>query len=343
MPPNILGRIFLITLGIILTCAPFFVIFLGDLLPIPAASFLYRIGTSWLIIFLYLLLIFILFDIVRITHWFPIEKYIYSNWLALGVLIVALGTIIILGYFNYLQKEKVELSVIVHKKTENTNALKIIAISDLHLGYGIAKQEFETWVNLINEEKPDLILIAGDIIDNSVRPLYEKEIADVFKKMKARYGIYTVLGNHEYIADVSKSIEFLEHSGICLLRDSAVLVADDFYIIGRDDRMNPNRNSLDALLMQVDKSKPIILLDHQPFNLEQAEENGIDLQISGHTHHGQVFPLSLITKGIYEKSHGYLKKGNTHIYVTSGLGIWGGKFRIGTRSEYVVIELLFEN
>jgi len=343
MPPNTFGRILLIVFGIILTCAPFLVIFLGEALSLPVASFLYKTGTSWLIIFLYLLLIFLLFDAVRMTHWFPMEKYIYNNWLTLSILIVALGTITIWGYFNYLQKEKVELSIVVHKKTENIDTLKIIAISDLHLGYSIGKREFENWVNLINKEQPDLILIAGDIIDNSVRPLYEKELADVFKKMKARYGIYAVLGNHEYIADVSKSIEFLEHSGVRLLRDSAVLIEDEFYIIGRDDRMNENRNTLETLMMPVDQSKPIILLDHQPFNLEKAEENGIDLQISGHTHDGQIFPLSLITKWIYEKSHGYLKKGNTHIYVTSGLGIWGGKFRIGTRSEYVVIKLLLEN
>jgi predicted MPP superfamily phosphohydrolase len=83
----------------------------------------------------------------------------------------------------------------------------------------------------------------------------------------------------------------------------------------------------------------IILLDHQPYHLEEAEQNGVDLQLSGHTHRGQIFPINLVTDRVYEKSHGYLRKGNSHIYVTSGIGLWGGKFRIGTQSEYLVMEM----
>ena len=149
------------------------------------------------------------------------------------------------------------------------------------------------------------------------------------------------LGNHEYIFDVSKSINFLNEAGITLLRDSVATVNDDFYIVGRDDMSNPNRKTIARLTESLDKSKPIIMLDHQPYNLDEVEKNGIDLQISGHTHNGQIWPISLITKLIFEKSHGYIKKGNSHIYVSSGIGLWGGKFRIGTNSEYTVIKASF--
>lgn len=128
-------------------------------------------------------------------------------------------------------------------------------------------------------------------------------------------------------------------ANIKLLRDKTVLIDSLFYIVGRDDKTNPHRKNLDQLMTGVDKTKPVFLLDHQPYNLEEAEQNGVDFQFSGHTHRGQVWPISLITDAIYEDSYGSLKKGGTNIYVSSGIGIWGGKFRIGTQSEYVVITL----
>jgi predicted MPP superfamily phosphohydrolase len=151
--------------------------------------------------------------------------------------------------------------------------------------------------------------------------------------------VYASPGNHEYIAGISKSLAFLKEAGVTVLRDSVALINNAVYVAGRDDRTNAARKSVKELTDTLDKSKLLILLDHQPYQLEQAEKNGIDLQISGHTHHGQIIPLSWITEMIYEKAHGYLKKGDSHIYVSSGLGLWGGKFRIGTRSEYVVIDL----
>ncbi|KAA6307172.1 hypothetical protein EZS27_041161, partial [termite gut metagenome] len=180
------------------------------------------------------------------------------------------------------------------------------------------------WIKLINKENPDIVLIAGDAIDNSVRPLYERGIAESFKQINTKYGIYASPGNHEYITGISSSLAFLKEAGITVLRDSVAFINDTFYIVGRDDRANNARKSLEELTDTLDKSKLLILLDHQPYNLEQAERNGIDLQISGHTHYGQIFPISLITEMMYEKAHGYLKKGDSHIYVSSGLGLWGG-------------------
>ncbi|MFZ4725789.1 MAG: metallophosphoesterase, partial [Paludibacter sp.] len=114
-----------------------------------------------------------------------------------------------------------------------------------------------------------------------------------------------------------------------------------FYIVGRDDKSNLNRKKLSEIVTGLDKKLPFILMDHQPYHLEEAEQNDIDFQISGHTHNGQFFPGNLFVKKMYELGYGYLKKGNTHYYVSSGLGLWGPQYRIGTESELVVINLKY--
>ena len=187
---------------------------------------------------------------------------------------------------------------------------------------------------MINEEQPDLILIAGDIIDGSMRPIIEEHMAEEFRRLKAP--VYACLGNHEYYSGDSAAVRFYQEAGIYLLRDSVALV-DDIAIIGRDDRSNVGRKSVKELMGDtILNSRFSILLDHQPFHLDRTAAAGVDFQFSGHTHYGQVWPISWITRSIYECAYGECKVGNTRFYVSSGMGIWGGKFRIGTRSEYVV-------
>jgi hypothetical protein len=163
------------------------------------------------------------------------------------------------------------------------------------------------------------------------------------KQIKATLGVYAINGNHEYYSERPNSTsEFLQNKcGITVLRDSVALINNSLYVVGRDDRTNSKRNSLAEVMAGLDHTKPIILLDHQPFHLEEAEQNGVDIQISGHTHDGQIFPGNLIVKKMYEIGSGYKKKGNTHYYVSSGLGLWGPQYRIGTQSEIGVITLKF--
>lgn len=268
-----------------------------------------------------------------------LTRFTKENWVGLAFMVGFIFLLMICGYMKYTWKVRVELPIALEKPIANRDSLRIVAISDLHLGYGIGKNEFESWVEKINKENPDIVLIAGDIVDSSVRPLDDQNIAESFKKIKAPLGIYSCVGNHEFLSDLRKSSDFIKRSGVKLLRDEAILVDSSFYIVGRDDKSNKRRKQLNTIVDSLDKSKPIVLLDHQPFHLEEAEKNNIDLQLSGHTHKGQVWPISMMTNAMYEIDHGYLKKGNTHIYVSSGIGIWGGKFRIGTQSEYVVITL----
>jgi predicted MPP superfamily phosphohydrolase len=339
LPVGVIGKVLLVALGVAMLLSFVLAQVIGNNLPLPVTAIMYRVGASWFFIFIYLLILFLLLELIRVTGLFPVTRFMYKSWYGFGTFAGVLTVVLTWGYIVYLNKARVTLPLTVNKEMSMQHPLKIVAISDLHLGYGIGKKEFDSWVKLINKETPDMVLIVGDAIDNSVRPLYEQGIAESFKQINAKYGVYASVGNHEYIAGISKSIAFLKKAGVTVLRDSVALVNNTFYIVGRDDRTNTARKSVKELTDTLDKSKILILLDHQPYQLEQAEKNGIDLQLSGHTHHGQIIPLSWITEMIYEKAYGYLKKGDSHIYITSGLGLWGGKFRIGTRSEYVVIYL----
>jgi predicted MPP superfamily phosphohydrolase len=341
MIPHPAGRAIMLVLGTVALLSPILNLLIGDYLPQSVASFMHRTGFSWIIIFLYLLLVIAFVDIVRLTHLFPVDRIFSGSWLGFTAVSSLIVLCLTVGYYNYRNKKKVELSLNVAKEGGAVDSLKIVAISDLHLGYGIGKKEFESWLPLINDEDPDIVLIAGDLVDSNTHPLFECNFAESVKKIRAKYGVYAVLGNHEYIGNAAKSADFLRLAGIKLLQDSVALIAGSFYLVGRDDRSNPERKSVEELIAAADKTKPLIMLDHQPIKLEEAAGNHIDLQLSGHTHNGQVWPLSWIVNSLFEHAYGYLKKGDTHIYVTSGLGIWGGKFRIGSRSEYVVIRLNF--
>lgn len=342
MPSSQIGKICLVAFAIIVIGSLIVTFLWGESLPIMLTTITYKIGTSWLFIFIYVFLVNLIGTLIRLTHLVPIDKmnhYTRDNWLVFLLVFAFIFLLMLCGYLKYRTKDRVELPISIEKNMCENKPLRIVAISDLHLGYNIGADELQEWIGLINAENPDIVLIAGDIIDSSLRPVNNANLAKYFKEVKSKYGIYSILGNHEYLSGVSGSEKFFKEAGINLLKDQSVLIDSCFYIVGRDDKSNPSRKPLEELTINLDKSKPIILLDHQPYNLEEAEANGIDLQFSGHTHRGQVWPISLITDYIYEDSYGYLKKGNTNVYVSSGIGLWGGKFRIGTQSEYVVIEM----
>jgi Predicted phosphohydrolases len=184
--------------------------------------------------------------------------------------------------------------------------------------------------------------LAGDVSDRSIIPVMNQHMDEEFRQIKAKYGVFAINGNHEHFSETpNATANYLKKAGINVLIDEVALVDSSFYIIGREDHIVRNRKPLDQLVKGLDPSKPRILLDHQPFHLYDAENNGIDLQISGHTHNGQFFPGNLIVKRMYEMGHGYLKRGKTHYYVSSGLGIWGPQYRIGTQSELVVVNLKY--
>lgn len=304
-----------------------------DRMPMGLASAAYDVSTSWLIVFLYLLLAFVVLDLGRLIHLVP-KQWLHGNAWTAGTITVVIAAALIAGNIHYHNKVRQPLSLHTHKAL--SKPVRVVMVSDLHLGYHNRKAEFGRWVNLINAEHPDLILVAGDIIDGYVRPLLDEDMAANFHHFQAP--VVACLGNHEYITGLDRSLDFYRRAGITLLRDSSLTVGD-LLIVGRDDRSNQHRMSTQQLLADADRTKFIILLDHQPYHLDESQRCGVDFQFSGHTHEGQIWPISLIVHAMYENAWGFSQKGDTRYYVSSGLGIWGGKYRIGTRSEYIVADI----
>ena len=319
--------------------AAFLMLFVGlsgamNRLSLPLACTIYEIGTSSLIVLLYLFMLFLLTDAARLLHIIP-RQLLCHSWAATGTVAALMVALFIGANLHYRHKYRQPLELTTHKHLGRD--YRFVMVSDLHLGYHNPRKELARWVDLINAEHADAILIAGDIIDISVRPLLEENMHEEFRRLNAP--VYACLGNHEYYSGSPGAQRFYSDAGISLLRDEAVVIDSAVTIIGRDDLTNKRRATLSTIMNGVDPSTYIVVLDHQPYHLEKAEQAGADLQFSGHTHHGQVWPLSWITEHIYECAFGQHQRGNTHYYVSSGLGIWGGKFRIGTRSEYVVAEI----
>ena len=326
------------TLVIVLGVGCFLMLFLSfarkfDDLPLPLAQLSYEVATSSILVLLYLVILFLVLDLGRLVHLVP-KSLLYHNWYASVGIFVLLFGVFLYGNLQYYNKVRVPLELKSSKPLPKE--YKVVMASDLHLGYHNPRKELARWVDMINAEKPDFILIAGDIIDGSMRPLIEEKMAEEFHRLKAP--VYACLGNHEFYAGQPEAKQFYKEAGIHLLIDDSAVVDSSIVIIGRDDRTNMRRKPVKDLMPDA-KSRFTIVLDHQPYNLDRAEAAGVDFQLSGHTHRGQVWPISWITDRIYECSWGSCQRGDTQFYISSGIGIWGGKYRIGTQSEYVVATL----
>ena len=334
LPLSALWKSFVIALGVL----SFAMLFLNfrrafDGMPLSVAQMAYEVGTSSIFVLLYMVMIFLLLDLGRLIHLVP-KTFLYHNgYTALGIFVLMLG-VFVSGNLHYNNKVRVPLELTSQKPLPRE--YKIVMASDLHIGYHNPRKELARWVDMINAENPDFILIAGDIIDGSMRPIIEERMAEEFRRFKAP--VYACLGNHEFYSGVPGARQFYKDAGIHLLVDESAVIDSSIVVIGRDDRTNMRRKPIKDLVGSF-ASKYTIVLDHQPYNLDRAEAAGVDFQLSGHTHRGQVWPISWITDRIYECSWGSHQRGNTQFYVSSGIGIWGGKFRIGTQSEYIVATL----
>ncbi|MEJ2595292.1 MAG: metallophosphoesterase [bacterium] len=311
------------------------------------------IGSFWLGIMVYLLLQILLIDIIRVFNsligFFPdfITRDPQQTRRIVGVVVLSLSLLIVgLGHLNTWFPKVRKLTLQLQKSGGQLDTLNIVAMSDIHLGTTIEKRHMSRIVRRVNDLHPDIILIPGDIIDEDIAPVIKSNVGEKLTSLQAKYGVYASTGNHEYIGGVRKAKAYLKDHNVNVLSDTAILIHDSFYVVGREDLTinqftHHQRKSLAEIMADVDTTKPVILLDHQPFKLNQAAENHVDLQLSGHTHHGQLWPFNYITKMIYELSWGYLKKGNTHYYVSSGAGGWGPPIRTVNRPEILTIQLVF--
>lgn len=306
------------------------------------------IGSFWFAFMMYFFLAVLLLDILRLVNWgFKIIP-VFNNYLSVKLIVLGIVTVIVIiivigGHINARMIKVNTLDVEIPARNSTLKELNAVLISDIHLST-INRDDFaEDIVQKINALHPDIVFVAGDLVDDKAGVLRDREIGFSFKNLKAPMGIYGITGNHEYINGVDSSVNYMKELNVIPLRDTSITVNNGFVLIGREDRSKGlrRRKSLKDLVENSEKNLPIILMDHTPFQLEEAMESGVDLQLSGHTHHGQLFPLNLITDKIYEISRGYKKKGNTNYYVSSGVGTWGPPVRTGSRSEIVNIKIKF--
>ena len=308
-------------------------------------------GSFWLAAMLYFFLALVVLDFARlVNHWLPFlpppvsaHYATVKQWTALG-LICAVGLVLLAGHINALSPKIRTLDLSIPRKNAKMDTLNIVVASDIHLGTLVGQKRFDKIVERINSLNPDIILLPGDLVDEDLAPVIKQNLGESLRSLKSRFGVFAITGNHEYIGGVEEASRYLVDHGVTVLRDRVLRVNETIVLVGREDRsMNrfseKTRKPLKDLMEEVDGHFPVILMDHQPFYLEEGENNGVDLQVSGHTHHGQLFPLNFITGRVYELSRGYKKKGKTHVYVSSGVGTWGPPVRLGNRPEIVNIKL----
>ena len=316
--------------------------------------------------FLYILIVIVTTDLARLI----LKHTLHPGWLYSrkafvltgGICTILIISISVYGILNQWNLKTKTYDVKVDKQVEGMDSLKIVLLADIHFGYSIGEKNAELLVNAINAQKPDLVCIAGDIFDNEYEGLKDPEkTAAALRSIQSKYGVYACWGNHDLNEpilagftfrsankdyDDPRMTQFLNDANIRLLNDETILIDDRFYLTGRKDpsrcrKMADTRKSPSQLTKSLDLNRPVIFMDHQPGELDEVASSGADLDLCGHTHDGQLFPLNIITGLVWKNSCGYLKKGNMHNIVTSGAGIWGPNMRTATNSEICAITVHF--
>lgn len=321
----------------------------------------YFLGT-----FLYIILVILIVDIARL-----ILKYVFhSAWIQSrsafvitgGICTIFIIFISIYGIIHEWNLKTTSYKVTVDKHVSEMDSLKIVLVADTHFGYSIGRHHAAQLADRINAQNPDIVCFAGDFFDNEYEAMqFPEDIKNSIASIHAKYGVYACWGNHDINEPILAGFTFkgenedyndirmeemLKEAGIHLLEDESVLIDNKFYLVGRKDfsrskKMEDKRKTPAQLTENLDRSKPIIFIDHQPKELQETADAGADLDLCGHTHDGQIFPGNLIIQLFWENPCGYLQKGSMHNIVTSGVGIWGPNMRVGTDSEICSITVNF--
>ena len=330
------------------------------------------ISNYWLGVLMYLALTILIADLIRLILIYFVkvdqEKFRTPKVFRIvgSICMILILSISFYGVCNARNIRTTSYHVTIHKKAGNHKKLKIILLADLHLGYNIGCSQMKQMVMKVNQQRPDLIVVAGDIFDNEYDAIRDPErIEKVLRRIKSTYGVYACWGNHDLneeilagftfkhkgddLSDIKdpRMKKFLEDSNIHILEDESVLINDSFYVIGRKDaslteKIHETRKVPAQLTEGLDRDKPIIMIDHQPKELQELADAGIDLDLCGHTHDGQTFPGNFTIKLMWENPCGLLMKDNMTNITTSGAGVWGPAMRLGTDSEICSIDIHFK-
>lgn len=323
----------------------------GRWLPRPVSRLMNQVGGFWFLVVMYapFLLLFLEFGrlLNHLVGFIPAGQTQDAAILIGWVFVLLMAGLLLYGYWRARNPVLVEYEVEVPKRGGKHDQLRIALVSDTHLGAINGRRQLRQMVEMVGALNPDLVLHAGDLIDDEVETFIHEQMIEELKQLQPRLGTYLILGNHDYPAGYSKEYRaLLASGGVRLLLDEWVMVDDSFYIAGRDDwsgqsRWGRPRKALTEIIQDVDPSLPLILMDHQPNRLNEAQAAGIDLMVCGHTHRGQMWPNHLVTRRTFEIDWGYLKKGALHVIVSLGFGTWGPPVRIGNRPEVVSVQVRF--
>ena len=243
-----------------------------------------------------------------------------------------------LGFYTHYTKEVKSYDIYINKES-TMSGLKVAMLSDLHLGTGTYQEDVEKLVKTLNNKHYDVVLFCGDFFDETTPYSMIQPCLQELSNIQTTYGIYAIEGNHENYASINNE-DIYENTNIHFLSNNYVCVNGLFNIIGRTDMISPSQKDMQDICKDMDISLPTIVLDHNPKRYQEAIDY-CDLQLSGHTHNGQVFPGQLITNAMYDNGYGLLEKGNYHLIVTSGYGSWGFPYRLLTQCEYVEVNISF--
>ena len=346
-------------------------IFIGLAFILPEDNFLrrplFKIGAYWLGISLYLILYVALIDLLRWIYSKVFkDKYndFYARTICALLIIVLTGVTSIYGIINAKIVRTTEYEITINKDGGNFKEMTIAMFGDPQFGYNSGEYHLKQAVDIINKNDVDIVCVVGDIFDNQYSAIkHPDKLIDLFKQIKSKYGMYAVLGNHDVEEPIlcgftfndetlenklasKEMLDFIRKSGMVLLYDENVIINDSVNLYGRADQERPNlgnitRKESGDLFKEVDVSKPIMVLDHEPREYDELEKAGVDLMMAGHTHDGQLWPTKIATDIIWENPYGLWVKNAFHAITTSGLGLFGPNMRVGTIAEVCIIHVKF--
>lgn len=346
-------------------------IFIGLAFILPEDNFLrrplFKIGAYWLGISLYLILYVALIDLLRWIYSKVFkDKYndFYARTICALLIIVLTGVTSIYGIINAKIVRTTEYEITINKDGGNFKEMTIAMFGDPQFGYNIGEYHLKQAVDIINKNDVDIVCVVGDIFDNQYSAIKNPDkLIDLFKQIKSKYGMYAVLGNHDVEEPIlcgftfnhddienklasKEMLDFIRKSGMVLLYDENVIINNSVNLYGRADQERPNlgnitRKESGDLFKEVDVSKPIMVLDHEPREYDELEKTGVDLMMAGHTHDGQLWPAKIGTDLVWENPYGLWVKNAFHAITTSGLGLFGPNMRVGTIAEVCIIHVKF--
>lgn len=346
-------------------------IFIGLAFILPEDNFLrrplFKIGAYWLGISLYLILYVALIDLLRwIYSKLFKDKYndFYARTICTLLIIVLTGVTSIYGIINAKIVRTTEYEITINKDGGNFKEMTIAMFGDPQFGYNIGEYHLKQAVDIINKNDVDIVCVVGDIFDNQYSAIkHPDKLIDLFNQIKSKYGMYAVLGNHDVEEPIlcgftfndetlenklasKEMLDFIKKSGMVLLYDENVIINDSINLYGRADQERPNlgnitRKESGDIFKEVDTTKPLFVLDHEPREYDELEKAGVDLMMAGHTHDGQLWPTKIATDIIWENAYGLWVKNTFHAITTSGLGLFGPNMRVGTIAEVCIIHVKF--